>query len=219
MKAPAIIFISLLLSLSETVQGQGSIEYGVKAGLNMSTQFGDTYQGLEFKLGLVAGVFGIVPVLEDKILGVELNYSQEGAWNPNYDFSTFSDVIYRQTLSYNYLNIPVYVVNPLNNSLNWYIGAQLGVRLSANEIRTIKSGTPDSTDMSAGTRNLNNRIKLLYPSFLAGVQKDLNDKLKADLRLQFSLFDNVKRKAGDSEGTYPITVQFSIAYRLGKMEG
>lgn len=205
----------LLISLP-SITAQTSVQYGARAGLNFAYLFGDTYNGLGFKRGLALGGFACTEYNANASFQVGAYISQEGARNANYDFSDFSTVIYDQRLQYLYLQIPVLAKYHYTDKLNFHGGMQLGLRLLAQEKRRIVSGTPSFSDNSEGIRKFNNRIKLFYPSFVVGAEYDLTDELSAQARFVFSFFDNVKRKAGDSEGTYPLILQFSVSYVLGE---
>lgn len=215
----ALICILFFLLVPQA-HAQRTLQYGAKGGLNFATLFGDTYSNLGFRTGLAVGVWAETKWKTDKTLRAELYYSQEGARNGNYDFSSFSTVIYDQKLIYNYINLPVLVKFHLQGieGLNLQAGLQLGVRLAAKENRRIKSGTPAPTDNSAGTRVFNQRIKLIYPSLTVGAGYPIADKLTGDVRFYYSPFDNVKKNAGDSEGTFPLIMQLTVSYQLGEVE-
>lgn len=206
--------LSFLWILTSAMFAQNTLNIGAKGGLNFATLFGDTYSNLGLRTGLLLGVYAQTPFLQGTTIQGELNYSQEGARNANYDFSSFSDVIYDQKLKYDYINIPVLIGYPLNDQLSIQAGPQLGLRLSAKESREIKSGTPAPSDNSAGTRNFSKRIKLIYPSLAVGASYQIQDNLAIQARFLSSIFDNVTRNGGDSEGTFPLIFQLSLSYEL-----
>ncbi|MEM7372696.1 MAG: porin family protein [Bacteroidota bacterium] len=206
-----IFFLSISMSLSFA---QTPLKIGLKGGVNFATLFGDTYSNLGPRTALLLGGYVQAPFLQGTSIQGELNYSQEGARNANYDFSSFSDVIYDQKLKYDYINIPILIGYALNEQLSLQAGPQIGVRLFAKENRKIKSGTPSPSDNSAGTRNFSKRIKLIYPSLTAGATYQLMDKLAVQARIFSSIFDNVTRNGGDSEGTFPLIFQLTVSYEI-----
>ena len=108
-----MLFVLLLALVFET-KGQ-AIDIGARGGFNLYTMFGDTYSDLGFRPGQVLGVYGRTALKGGKYDGqVELNYSQEGAKNGNFDFSSFSTVVYSQVIAYNYLNIPAFIIGSLD---------------------------------------------------------------------------------------------------------
>ncbi len=214
----ATVAFSIALStclLSGIASAQTNLNYGVRGGINLSTMSGDTYSDLGYRPGLVLGGYVTMPRTDKWSLQAELVYSQEGARNANYDFSSFSTVVYDQKLKYDYLNIPVLARYQVADKVDVQGGPQIGIRLSAKESRKIKSGEPAPSDNSAGTRKFSDRIKLIYPSITAGAGYAISDKAQATARLYYSPFDNVKSNAGDSEGTYPFTFQIAMSYALG----
>jgi hypothetical protein len=218
-KSGLIILLAFFLCLPQA-QAQRTIDVGAKAGFQFATLFGDTYTGLGFKPGLALGATFETEWQANRSILAEVYFSQEGARNGNYDFSSFSTVIYDQRIRLNYIQLPLMVKQTLNfnDKVNIQLGPQLGLRLAASENRRIKSGEPSLTDNFAGTRRFNNRIKFFYPSFTVGAGYQLDEMTEVQGRLYFSIFDNVKRNAGDSEGTYPLILQFTITRVLGELE-
>jgi len=214
----AVLSILLLITLySLNTYAQKSWVFGAKAGINFADLFGDTYSGTTFKPGIVIGAFAEMPFSDKWTFAGELLYSQEGARNYNYDFSTLSDVIYDQKLRYNYLNIPLLAKFNISNKWNVHAGPQIGILLCAKEIRKIKSGTPATSDNSEVTRNIKGRLKPVYISFFIGGEYRINEKMAVEARFYSSFFDNVKKNAGDSEGTYPLIFQFTYAYKFFRL--
>jgi hypothetical protein len=210
--------LSLVFLLGLPQLNAQTIEYGARAGVNFAYLFGDTYSGLGIKPGIVLGGFARSQFNDQVSLQVGAYLSQEGARNPNFDFSDFSTVIYDQRLQYIYLQIPLLVRYHYTEKLNFHGGMQMGLRLLAQEKRRIVSGMPSITDNSEGIRKQHHRVKLFYPSFVVGAGYELTDQISAQARFIFSFFDNIKRNAGDSEGTYPLILQLSVSYALGELD-
>ena len=137
----SIFFVSIFFAIVST-DAQTNLNLGVKGGVNFSTMIGDTYSDLGLRMGLLIGAYAELPYSEKLSFQGELTYSQEGARNARYAFSTFSSVIYDQKLKYNYLNIPIVIKYHLNDQINLQGIYQMGFRLSAKEVRIIKDGTP-----------------------------------------------------------------------------
>lgn len=219
MKHSSYLFLMGLLTICIGPVFSQPIDIGGRLGINASTQFGDTYSGLGLRNGIVIGATARRQLNDLLRLRTGLVYSQEGARNRTYDFSSFSTVIYDQKLVYNYIGIPILLEYQLAEP--WFLlgGLQLGIRAAAKESRKIVSGTPSPSDNSAGVRDFSSRIKGLYPFVVAGIGYHISEELEAQARLQLSPFDNVKRKAGDSEGTYPFMIQISLSYFLASITG
>lgn len=214
-RIPCFFLLIFFLFLNAPLaQSQINPEFGALAGINAATQNGDTYDDLGFRLGCVFGLFANIPHGELMSFHVGLNYSQEGARNADYDFSTFSTVIYDQKIKYDYITIPLLIRYRLCNSFHLLGGPRLGININAEEVRDIKSGEPSPTDNSAGTRDQSDRIKTFYPGLLVGGEYAVTDRVSAHGRAYYSFFDNVKKNAGDSEGTYPLMFQLSVGYLL-----
>lgn len=212
-----ILLVALSLHHAELASAQRQINFGGRLGLNLANMFGDTYGGLTFKPGILVGLYATLPHNEKWDFQGGLQYSQTGARNYNFDFSQFSDVIYDQKLRYNYLNIPVLAKYKLKEKWGVHGGAQVGVLLAAKEVRVIKSGTPAPTDNSAGTRSFYQRIKPVYFTLLIGAEYQLKEHLGAQVRIISSPFDNVRKNAGDSEGTFPLIFQLTVAHSLSHL--
>ncbi|MDW3652858.1 MAG: porin family protein [Bacteroidia bacterium] len=212
------LIVLLFLAVGSKGIAQDFLKVSVKGGINLATLFGDTYSNLGPRTGLVLGLAGELPYKDNWLFQAEIFYAQEGARNPNYDFSSFSDVVYDQKLIYDFVNVPLLIKYELKDQLTLLFGPQIGFRISAKESRKIKAGTPAPSDTSAGTRDLSNRIKVVYPSLVAGAEYALTEQLKAQARVGFSMFDIVKRNAGDSEGTYPLILQIGISYHIFQVD-
>ena len=203
----------LFLNFSNA-SAQLDVKYGALAGVNAATLSGDTYNDLGFRLGCVFGLFANIAHSEAMSFHVGLNYSQEGARNSDYDFSSFSTVIYDQKIKYDYITIPLLIRYQLCNSFFLLGGPRFAININAQEVRDIKSGEPSLTDNSAGTRDLNDRLNPFYPGLLVGGEYTVNDRVSAHGRAYYGFFDNVKKDAGDSEGTYPLMFQLAVSYLL-----
>lgn len=92
MKVIKIMFFSLLVAFTSTVQAQ---KFGVRAGLNIANVTGG--EGLDTKplTGIYAGVFKEITVSANLFLEPELQYSSQGFKMEDTNYSI------------NYINIPV----------------------------------------------------------------------------------------------------------------
>lgn len=219
MKRIYLITRQLIISLflintfcSQSIFAQKSWNFGAKAGINFADLFGDTFPGSTFKPGLAVGVFAEMPFSQKFTFAGELLYSQEGS--KNYNSQSYNDVVYKITLRYNYINIPLLARYHISKRWHIHAGPQFGFILCAKEIRKVKSGIPAEGQTPEGTRNIKGRLRPFYISFFVGGEYAINEKMHIQARFYSSFFDNVKKNAGDSEGTYPLVFQFTYAFKL-----
>jgi hypothetical protein len=119
MKIVMIVCLMVLCALSTTAQ----IQFGVKAGVNVSTLTGSDVSGAKTKIGFQGGVLVAVPVSDGFWVQPEVNYSMQGAKGT----TNFTDF----TLSQNYLNVPVLFKYVHSSGVFAETGPQIGYLMSA----------------------------------------------------------------------------------------
>lgn len=115
-------FLILIILLATVPASAQEIKFGVKGGLNVAT-LGDDSGDVESRMGIHAGGFISVPILDKLRLKPEIVYSMQGAQE---DFGG-------DERKYDYLNIPVMAKYMITKNFNIQAGPQLGILLSAKE--------------------------------------------------------------------------------------
>lgn len=101
------------------------IQFGVKAGANLSTFTGNDAQGASSLAGFNGGVYANIPIAKSFSFSPELIYSGKGA---KYDATTYTSEF---TVHANYLDIPLLVKYTHSSGFNVETGPQVGFLLSA----------------------------------------------------------------------------------------
>ena len=116
--------VLILITGASIATANAQIQFGVKAGANLSNISGQDQSGNSSLIGLNAGVFANVPISGSFSFAPEVLYSGEGAKN------TQAGVEY--TLRENYLNVPLLIKWKHESGFNVVTGPQVGFLLSAN---------------------------------------------------------------------------------------
>jgi hypothetical protein len=122
------IILLLLFATVVTVTASGQVQFGVKAGINITTLTLSTVPSgfsLGTKTDFNAGAFALVPIATSCFLQTELMYSGQGA--------STSVLGSSGKLDYNYLNVPILFKYQHEMGLFAESGPQIGFLLSANE--------------------------------------------------------------------------------------
>lgn len=109
------------------------VDFGVKAGLNISNFSGSDASGSKAKAGFFAGVASDIKLSDELHLKPELVYSLQGAKG---DGSTGS-----ASINANYLNLPIMLAYQFKQGLFIQTGPQIGFLLSANATINGQSGS------------------------------------------------------------------------------
>lgn len=177
--------MSLLIVFTSNAQGVG---FGIKGGLNMASLSGDDASDLSSRTGIH---FGAYLRIKMGAIGLqpEAYYSVQGA---KLDFGQV-----KETLSANYLNIPVLLRFSPAPIINFHVGPQFGILMSANLADEDIKDTFKSSDISAAVGvgldfpfGLN--FTLRYVKGLSSISEDSTDSVKGNT-FQISLgYDLVK---------------------------
>jgi len=129
------LFTALLLSaatLPVFSQQKGNFEFGLNAGLNLSTVTSGSETNKDYRTGLLAGVYGDYFFSEEWSIKAKVSYDQKG-WNNGY--LEFEDYSIQTNYQLDYLTVPVMANWHFGHTKNWYInlGPYAGFLLSAKE--------------------------------------------------------------------------------------
>jgi hypothetical protein len=162
-----VLAIVILITLNSTAQ---KINFGIKAGLNMSMLTGSKDQIMSSNNGFFAGA-----LLEFKILGKiaiqpELLFSAQGA-----KFES-KDLTFSTTRKMDYLILPIMVKYYIKSGLFVEAGPQVGFLISANQ-DVVNRITNIST-----SEDINDATKDFDMSANVGIGYDILDKVVAQVR-------------------------------------
>jgi hypothetical protein len=162
-----VLAIAILITLNSTAQ---KINFGIKAGLNMSMLTGSKDQIMSSNNGFFGGA-----ILEYKILGKmaiqpELLFSAQGAKLESKDL-TFSI-----TRKMDYLILPIMVKYYIKSGLFVEAGPQAGFLISANQdVENRITNISTSEDIKEATKDLDMAANV-------GIGYELLDKVVAQVR-------------------------------------
>jgi hypothetical protein len=120
---------ALLLSIfaaASLATANAQLQYGVKAGVNMSNLTGDATNDYKSRTGFNAGMFLEIPVSKKFSVKPELVYSLQGAKSDG-----VQDIFPASTLKTGYVNIPVLAKYNIISGLFAETGPQIGFLTSA----------------------------------------------------------------------------------------
>ncbi len=184
------LFLSFFLAASfYSVSAQ--VEFGAKAGLNLSNFAGSDVSNAKSKIGFNFGVFAEIAAGEQFSVKPELVYSAQGA-----KFSgSGSDVKYNTS----YINVPVLAKYSITEAFFAEAGPQIGFLTSAKA----KSGS-NSQDIKEGFKSIDFAL-----AFGAGyeISSNYGVNLRYNLGLSSIDDDNAKVKNG--------VFQLGVFYKFG----
>jgi hypothetical protein len=187
-----IVFLAGISCLTTSAQ----IQFGVKAGANVSTLTGSDVTGAKTKTGFQGGVLVDVPLAGSFCLQPEVNYSMQGAKGSvsGEDF----------TLSQNYLNVPVLFKYKHESGFFAETGPQIGFLMSAKA-----SAGGNSADVKSSYKSTD----FSWAFGLGYLVKSINAGI--DARYNLGLTNN-EASGGSSSGTVKSSVfQVGIYYLFG----
>lgn len=117
--------VLILIAGVSFATAHAQIQFGVKAGANLSTFTGNDAQGAKSMAGFNGGIFAKIPIAKSFSFAPELIYSMKGA---KYDSTGFSPAY---SLHANYLDVPLLVKYTHSSGFNVETGPQIGFLLSA----------------------------------------------------------------------------------------
>lgn len=162
-----ILAIAILITLSSNAQ---KINFGIKAGLNMSMLTGSKDQIMSSTNGFFAGTLLEFKILEKIALQPELLFSAQGAKfkSKNLTFST--------TRKMDYLILPIMVKYYIKSGLFVEAGPQVGFLLSANQ------DVENRITNISTSENIKDATKDFDMAANVGIGYDILDKIVTQIR-------------------------------------
>ncbi len=185
-KQSALFF--LLLLIVQLVRAQ-EFKFGVKAGANASTIYGDFTEGFQPRIGFQLGGFMVFEVDDNFYFQPEVFYSSQGvifdtdlqSMNPDGQ-SLGTDI--RTNTQNNFLSLPLIVGFRFNRKLTLEAGPQFGFLL--NQVVKVKE-EDNITDELKSSGNL----RLDY-GLAAGVSYKLTDNMLLQPRVYLGIANNLR---------------------------
>lgn len=180
-----ILMIAAMAVLATSAFAQ--IKWGVKAGINISNVKGDD-SSMDSRVGPLFGGFAVVGINDKISFQPELLYSSEGAT----DEASNEGMNAEETLTLDYLNIPLLFKYSLGKGFNLLAGPQIGILLSAeDEIKYSYMGEGETT-----TDNIKEYLDGTNLSFNFGGAWQAQSGFGVDVRYNLGL-SNIAEEDGD----------------------
>ena len=191
------------------VQGQ-EFKFGLKAGANASTIYGDFTEGYQPRIGFQLGGFLLIEVADNFYFQPEVFYSSQGVIfdtdleNTNPDGPPSATDI-RTNIQNNYLSVPLIVGFRFNRKLTLEAGPQFGFLF--NQVVKVKE-EEDITDQLKSSGD----FKLDY-GLAAGVSYKLTDNLFLQPRVYLGIANNLRDDPFSiGAENRNLSFQFSVGY-------
>ncbi|WP_169744676.1 porin family protein [Siansivirga zeaxanthinifaciens] len=188
MKTIKIIF--LFVFLVAQISNSQELQFGAKAGLNLTTISGDETEELEGKVSFHLGGYAELNISEKFTLQPEVLYSRQGTKESYDDDSFSSDYVY----TFDYLNMPVMFKYYILESFSIELGSQIGVLISS------KAEYQESEYNNSYTEDLKKFINAIDYGANIGFGYKLANGLNFSARYYLGL-SNIK-KDDNTDGTY-----------------
>lgn len=185
--------------------------FGLKAGANYSTIFGDFTDGFQPRLGFQAGGFVIIEVNNKFYFQPEVFYSSQGVVIDrdlnNFNSELIGDANIKINTQQNYLSIPIVAGFHISNKLALEVGPQVAFLLHQKG-KIKESGFGDQGE----SINTDGEFRLDY-GLAAGLSYALNDYLFLQPRVYLGIANNL-RDNSFSEGfqNRNLSFQLSVGY-------
>jgi len=192
-----LLFFTILNSSAQPFQG------GIAGGLVGSQVAGDTYSGFH-KAGLYAGIWVRLAAGEHSSFQSEISYFQKGSRH-NPDEKKQDYTIYKLKLGY--IEMPFLYQYKLKNKMILEVGPSFSFILHSYE-------ELDLAEVSYGD------FSVINPSFMAGINYPINDRLSAHFRMNSSLLSIRKDEVNGAvyrlfdKGQYNDCLVIFVSYRL-----
>ena len=162
-----ILAIAILITLSSNAQ---KINFGIKAGLNMSMLTGSKDQIMSSTNGFFAGALLEFKILEKIALQPELLFSEQGAKFESKNLTSST------TMKTDYLIVPIMVKYYLKRGLFLEAGPQAGFLISA------KQDVENRITNTSTSENIKDDTKVFDMSANVGIGYDIFDKVVTQIR-------------------------------------
>ncbi len=208
MKPIRIIATNLLLLFAFSVSAQviepedienpfNTLSYGVRAGINYATVTkGDATIYPDGKLGIYAGIFGEIPIVNDLLsIQGELLYSRQGFERRH----KTSEAEYIAEYKFDYINLPILAKYYIVKGFSLEAGPQLGFKIND------KIDTPFSTE----EHTIPQEIESFDISLAAGTSFQFDEGLFISLRYTHGLKDVIKETEAKNTA-----IQVGLGYKF-----
>ncbi|HSD13015.1 MAG TPA: porin family protein [Flavobacterium sp.] len=180
------LFLGLFIMFSiATVQAQ-KFNWGLKAGLNVSSLTGDI-ENTKSLAGFNAGLFSEIKVLKLLAIQPEVVYSTQGTAFDDFEGHSV------ESLKLDYINVPVLAKLYIFNLVYLEAGPQMGFLMNAKQGSADVKDTIEDTDLAIA----------------AGLGVSFADKFRANGRVNFGTTDIDKSEDADVKS---MTIQIGAAY-------
>ena len=202
MKFKLLIITSITLLMCKLASAQ-DIEWGVKAGINMSTLKTDI-DGEKYLFGYHVGGLADIKITEKFSIQPELFYSLEGAKiKDSFSFEdegTTFDIDYKEDAKLAYLQLPIMLKYELAKNLSLEAGPQIGYLLSAKSDYDVTMTFDDETFSDSGTESIKDQVKSFAYGLNLGLGYEFSNKMFVQGRYHLGLSDiNKSDSSNDDE--------------------
>lgn len=197
------LFLGLGLVAGSFALAQTSPQFGLKAGLNVSSISDDGYEDSKSKAGFYGGVFMNAPLSEQFSIQPEVLYSQMGAKTVDSHVTGLGTTVKNSaTLNLNYIAVPV--MFQFKATPNFYIeaGPEFGFLVSAKakgDTTTTTSGGP-STTISYSSKDIKDNFSGFNMGAGLGLGFNITNNFGINARYVAG-FTDINKKNDGSDGT------------------
>jgi hypothetical protein len=186
------------------------VNYGIRAGLNVSNWIGDT-EGVDLKskVGFNAGAFVEIKISEMFAVQPEVLFSTQGIKAENVE-ANVDGVDYTADVKFNlsYINIPVMFKYYVAEKFNVEAGPQIGFLTSAKT----------ATKLDGYSQTVNQDVKDSFESVDFGLNfgmgYDFTNRCFAGVRYNLGLSNLAKTEAGDDSKINNSVFSLSVGYKF-----
>ena len=186
-----LVLTALTLLVCKTASAQ-DVEFGVKAGTNMSTLKTDL-DGEKYLLGYHFGGLADIKFNEKFSIQPELLYSlEEAKIDDSFSFEdegTTFGIDYKEDIKLAYLQLPVMLKYQVAKNLSLEAGPQIGYLLSAKSDYNVKLQFDDEIMTDSGSEKIKDQIKSLDFGLNFGLGYQFNNKMFIHGRYHVGLSD------------------------------
>ena len=196
------LFLGLGLVAGSFALAQTSPQFGLKAGLNVSSISDDGYEDSKSKAGFYGGVFMNAPLSEQFSIQPEVLYSQMGAKTVDNATVLGTTVKNSATLNLNYITVPV--MFQFKATPNFYIeaGPEFGFLVSAKAKgdRTTTTSGGSSTTTSYSSEDIKDNFSGFNMGAGLGLGFNITNNFGINARYVAG-FTDINKKNDGSDGT------------------
>ncbi len=188
-------------------------KFGLKAGANYSTIYGNQTRGYQPRLGFQLGVFAAIDVNENFYFQPELLYSNQGfiidTDLQNFDSEFLVDSNIKVNTQKNYFSIPLIAGFKLNDNLSLEIGPQFAFLI--NQIGNTKERDLVDSGVERQRFKTNGDFALDY-GLATGISYRLNNNLFIQPRIYLGISNNIRGEISEILQDRNLSFQLSAGY-------